>query len=62
MAPPRGIIPDLTIALCSLGSAIQGWDSTGANSANLSFPKEFGIEQNSYLIGCINAAPTLLAW
>ncbi|KAG8408620.1 hypothetical protein J3458_019645 [Metarhizium acridum] len=48
-----------TIALCSLGSAIQGWDNTGANGANLSFPKEFGIEHNSWLIGCINAAPTL---
>lgn len=30
-----------TIALCSLGSAIQGWDNTGANGANLSFPQEF---------------------
>jgi len=27
------------IALCSLGSAIQGWDNTGANGANLSFPQ-----------------------
>ncbi|KAK2593544.1 hypothetical protein QQS21_008767 [Conoideocrella luteorostrata] len=48
-----------TIALCSLGSAVQGWDNTSANGANLSFPKEFGIEHNSWLIGCINAAPTL---
>ena len=44
-----------TIALCSLGSAIQGWDNTGANGANLSFPQEFGIEDNQWLIGVINS-------
>jgi hypothetical protein len=27
------------IAICSLGSAVQGWDNTGANGANLSFPQ-----------------------
>jgi hypothetical protein len=47
------------IAICSLGSALQGWDNTGANGANLSFPKEFGIEDNGWLIGVINAAPKL---
>lgn len=44
-----------TIGLCSLGSAIQGWDNTGANGANLSFPLEFGIEDNQWLIGVINS-------
>lgn len=48
-----------SIALCSLGSAIQGWDNTGANGANLSFPKEFGIEDNEFLVGVINSGPTL---
>ena len=48
-----------SIALCSLGSAIQGWDNTGANGANLSFPQEFGIEHNQTLIGVINSGPTL---
>ncbi|KAJ6443394.1 sugar porter (SP) family MFS transporter [Purpureocillium lavendulum] len=48
-----------TISLCSLGSAIQGWDNTGANGANLSFPQEFGIEHNGWLIGVINSGPTL---
>lgn len=48
-----------TIALCSLGSAVQGWDNTGANGANLSFPKEFGIEHREWLIGVINSGPTL---
>ncbi|ORY04477.1 and other transporter-domain-containing protein [Clohesyomyces aquaticus] len=47
------------IALCSLGSAIQGWDNTGANGANLSFPQEFGIEHNTWLVGVINSAPAL---
>lgn len=46
-----------TVAICSLGSAVQGWDNTGANGATLSFPVEFGIENNEWLIGCINAAP-----
>jgi MFS family permease len=48
-----------TIAVCSLGSAIQGWDNTGANGANLSFPVEFGIEDNTWLTGLINSAPTV---
>ncbi|KAH7131316.1 hypothetical protein EDB81DRAFT_696698 [Dactylonectria macrodidyma] len=48
-----------SIALCSLGSAIQGWDNTGANGANLSFPQEFGIEHNTTLVGVINSAPAL---
>ncbi|KUJ17644.1 uncharacterized protein LY89DRAFT_733479 [Mollisia scopiformis] len=48
-----------TIALCSLGSALQGWDNTGANGANLSFPEEFGISHNTWLIGFINSAPTI---
>lgn len=58
------------IALNSIGAAIQGWDQTGSNGANLSFPQEFGIadtgaqcealsncETNSWIIGVINAAP-----
>lgn len=49
----------LCIAVVSLGSAIQGWDNTGANGANLSFPQEFGIEHDHWLIGVINGAPTL---
>ncbi|OQE27314.1 hypothetical protein PENSTE_c004G07065 [Penicillium steckii] len=48
-----------SIALCSLGSAVQGWDNTGANGANLSFPQEFGIADNTWLIGVINSGPTL---
>ncbi|KAF2642338.1 hypothetical protein P280DRAFT_540157 [Massarina eburnea CBS 473.64] len=47
------------IAICSLGSAIQGWDNTGANGANLSFPQEFGIQNDPWLVGVINSAPAL---
>lgn len=56
----------LTICLCSIGAATQGWDQTGSNGANLSFPAQFGIlavagqpnyERNSWLVGLINSAP-----
>jgi hypothetical protein len=32
-----------TIITCSIGAAVQGWDQTGSNGANLSFPLAFGI-------------------
>jgi hypothetical protein len=56
----------LTIFMCSVGAATQGWDQTGSNGANLSFPSEFGIsaqagepnyERDGWLVGLINAAP-----
>jgi len=34
----------------------RGWDNTGANGANLSFPVEFGIANQPWLVGVINAA------
>lgn len=56
-----------TVILCSIGAAVQGWDQTGSNGANLSFPMEFGIpdndmtdpnyERNLWLVGLVNAAP-----
>lgn len=52
----------LTIFLCSIGAATQGWDQTGSNGANLSFPQEFGIAgegRDPWLVGAINAAPYL---
>ncbi|RSH93856.1 hypothetical protein EHS25_006505 [Saitozyma podzolica] len=48
------------VIVCSIGSAIQGWDNTGANGANLSFPEEFGIADNTWLVGLINSAPSLV--
>ncbi|KIW90293.1 uncharacterized protein Z519_08937 [Cladophialophora bantiana CBS 173.52] len=59
-----------TIVLNSIAAAIQGWDQTGSNGANLTFPVAFGIpdsgpvceaagncEDNSWLIGFINSCP-----
>lgn len=50
-----------TIALCSIGAAVQGWDQTGSNGANLSFPLEFGIggagAHDEWLVGLVNSAP-----
>ncbi|KAI9644239.1 hypothetical protein NHQ30_007594 [Ciborinia camelliae] len=58
----------LTIITCSIGAAVQGWDQTGSNGANLSFPTEFGIGQgdnksspnydrDNWLVGLVNSAP-----
>jgi sugar porter (SP) family MFS transporter len=59
-----------TIFLNSIAAAIQGWDQTGSNGANLSFPTEFGIpesgpgcehagtcEKNMWIVGLVNAMP-----
>ena len=60
----------LTIFLNSIAAAIQGWDQTGSNGANLSFPNEFGIpdkgpvceaagtcSKNGWIIGFVNSCP-----
>lgn len=59
----------VTIVVCSIGAAVQGWDQTGSNGANLSFPREFGIgageespdtpnhDRDNWLVGLVNAAP-----
>jgi hypothetical protein len=36
-----------SIALCAIGAATQGWDQTGSNGANLSFPQDFNIDPNA---------------
>ncbi|KAI9703393.1 MAG: hypothetical protein M1820_005865 [Bogoriella megaspora] len=57
-----------TIILCSIGAAVQGWDQTGSNGANLSFPVYFGIGngdtvgaphqvRDSWLVGLVNSGP-----
>ena len=55
-----------TIIMNSIAAAIQGWDQTGSNGANLSFPIEFNIRtdidsdpdqvKNEWIVGLINAA------
>ena len=51
----------LTIATCSIGAAVQGWDQTGTNGANIFFPKYYGIDgkttRDDLLIGLVNAGP-----
>lgn len=53
----------LTILLCSVGAAVQGWDQTGSNGANLSFPTYFNIGTKSnhdqLLVGLVNSATYL---
>lgn len=53
-----------SIGLCAVGAATQGWDQTGANGANLSFPKEFGIDgegTDEWIVGIINSIIFLTA-
>lgn len=51
-----------TIILNSIAAAIQGWDQTGSNGANLSFPEQFGIDpnlsdRNEWITGFVNSCP-----
>jgi len=56
----------ITVAVCSIGAAVQGWDQTGTNGANLSFPDAFGLnspegspgyERDFWIIGLVNSGP-----
>uniref|UniRef100_A0A8H8CPB0 Major facilitator superfamily (MFS) profile domain-containing protein n=1 Tax=Psilocybe cubensis TaxID=181762 RepID=A0A8H8CPB0_PSICU len=56
----------MTVILCSIAAAVQGWDQTGSNGANLSFPIEFNIDpnvsgRNEWIVGAINAGPFISA-
>lgn len=51
---------------CAIGAATQGWDQTGSNGANLSFPQEFGLnnpigtpegDRDEWIVGVVNSAP-----
>lgn len=53
-----------SIGLCAIGAATQGWDQTGSNGANLSFPEEFNISgtgRDEWIVGSINAVIFLTA-
>jgi hypothetical protein len=53
-----------SIGLCAIGAATQGWDQTGSNGANLSFPKEFGLTgpgRDEWIVGLINSIIFLTA-
>ncbi|KIX09118.1 uncharacterized protein Z518_00196 [Rhinocladiella mackenziei CBS 650.93] len=56
----------MTVIVCSIGAAVQGWDQTGTNGANLSFPDAFGLdtpegepgyESDFWIIGLVNSGP-----
>ncbi|KAL8704121.1 MAG: hypothetical protein Q9201_002705 [Fulgogasparrea decipioides] len=52
----------LTIIICSIGAAVQGWDQTGSNGANLNWPQAFHLDTNRHsndfwILGLVNAAP-----
>ena len=53
----------LTVATCSIGSAVAGWDQTGSNGATIFFPQYYGIGSDSthdtVLVGLINVGPYL---
>ncbi|KAK5000658.1 hypothetical protein LTR66_000505 [Elasticomyces elasticus] len=52
-----------TIILCSIGAAVQGWDQTGSNGANLSFPDALGIPiENKFPDGTVNPAAARNQW
>jgi len=54
-----------TVILCSVGAAVQGWDQTGSNGANLSWPVAFGVPDSGpgatqyyqLLVGVVNSGP-----
>ncbi|KAJ5158705.1 Major facilitator superfamily domain general substrate transporter [Penicillium coprophilum] len=53
-----------SIGLCAIGAATQGWDQTGSNGANLSFPKDFGIDgkgKDEWIVGIVNSIIFLTA-
>ncbi len=53
-----------SISLCAIGAATQGWDQTGANGANLSFPEEFNLTgegRDEWIVGLINSIIFLTA-
>ena len=67
---PRSLY--LTVILCSVGAAVQGWDQTGSNGANLSWPVALGVpdekpktgadpninyDHNTWIVGIVNAGP-----
>ncbi len=61
-----------TIILNSIAAAIQGWDQTGSNGANLAFPVALGVPdtgtcgpdpnaglcaKNGWIVGFVNSMP-----
>ncbi|GME24414.1 Sugar/inositol transporter [Neofusicoccum parvum] len=52
----------ITICCTCIAAALQGWDQTGSNGANLEWPKAFGLDVDNrsgdvWILGLVNAAP-----
>ncbi|KAH7112931.1 hypothetical protein B0J11DRAFT_183760 [Dendryphion nanum] len=47
------------VGCCSLGAAVQGWDETAINGAQVFYPQALGIQGNHGLLGLVNSAPYL---
>lgn len=55
-----------SIFLCAIGAATQGWDQTGTNGANLTFPRSLGLDpenspRDEWIQGVINSIIFLTA-
>lgn len=51
-----------SVGLCAMGAATQGWDQTGSNGANLSFPQEFNINPAPVINGVPNPNAAYNQW
>ena len=56
----------ITIIVCCIGAAVQGWDQTGSNGANLNWPDAFNLDVDKsrndvWILGLVNAAPYFAA-
>ena len=50
----------VTVIVCCVGAAVQGWDQTGSNGANLNWPQAFHVgddARGNWILGVVNAAP-----
>ena len=71
LVPPPKYVMNHTGRLLLTRLFVQGWDQTGSNAANLSFPKEFGIAsevgvspnglRDEWIVGAVNAVIFLSA-
>ncbi|KAI4183468.1 MAG: hypothetical protein LQ346_006324 [Caloplaca aetnensis] len=57
----------LTIIVCSIGAAVQGWDQTGSNGANLYWPRSFGLNTDErsndfWILGLVNGSACSQTW
>ncbi|KAJ9645677.1 hypothetical protein H2201_007506 [Coniosporium apollinis] len=47
------------VVMCSLGAAVQGWDETAVNGAQIFYVNAYGIGDSDGKVGLVNSAPYL---